>query len=138
MKVLLARLDLLPTRTYLVVATLAYAVLRTVPAYLAVAGYLGLAALIGVVAFAWVLVLLVLAIRRRQLAVFRAAAEFTATVFGGWFLAGLATTPVRTALDPLLTLGAILLPLLAISILAFPAASLLILVGRKLTGPVAA
>jgi len=121
---------------YVAGATLGYAALRTAPAYLAVSGAIAVAVVISLLAFAWVITLLVLAVRRRQHTVFRAAAECTGAVFAGWLLAGLATTPARTALDPSLTLRAILGPLLAASVIVIPVsvliAALLVMLGRKI------
>jgi hypothetical protein len=131
-----ARSSQISTWAYVVGGALIYAALRTAPAYLALAGSIGLASMVALLAFAWVILLLVLAVRRRQHAVLRAAAEFVGTLAAGWILAGIITTPVRTAVDPTLTLRAIAGPVLLMAalvmpLLLLPVSAVIIKLGRR-------
>jgi hypothetical protein len=103
---------------FVLVGAAAYAVLRTLPAVLVVRGtnnaLLG-ARVITLVAFGWVVVLLVAAVKRRQRTASQATVDFLAAIGLGYFLSVIATTPQRVRLDPSQSLRAVM-PVLLIAL----------------------
>jgi hypothetical protein len=112
--------DLSPIR-FVIVGSVAYAAMRTLPAILALRGSAGAilsASIISILAFAWVVALLVAAVKRRQRTPNQATGEFILAVGLGYIFSVIATTPQRVQLDPSQSLGAILPLLLLVLVFA--------------------
>lgn len=91
--------------TYVLVGAVGYCALRTGAAFAALDS-VPLAALLAIAAFAWVITLLVLAIKRRRRTISQATGDFISALGLGYFGSGVATTPVRVRIDSTQTLRA--------------------------------
>ena len=91
--------------THVLGGAIGYAFLRTAAPFIGQKSML-LGSLLMLGAFAWVMALLVIAVKRRQRTPSQATGEFMLAVGLGYFASGLATTPLRVQLDPTQTLSA--------------------------------
>jgi hypothetical protein len=133
-----SRISSSSTTAYVTVGVIGYTAFRTGAAFLAVrqtdsAILAGL--LLGLLASAWVVSLLVVAVKRRHRTRWQTSFDFTFTIGIGYVLSVIATTPVRVQVDPQQTLSATL-PLLAVAtvvamIIIFPVAGTIIAFFRR-------
>lgn len=90
---------------YVLAGAFGYCALRTGAAFAALVA-VPLAGILAVAAFAWVITLLVLAIKRRHRTVSQATGDFISALGLGYFASGVATTTVRVRIDATQTLRA--------------------------------